>query len=179
MQVRAASEPPGRLGDVITTCAQTLPGLGQITADAARKQEPPAEGSAEKLAAARRRGRFGDAVASLVIAGLILLLEFAPASRLAARDLPRPPPGLAPEVAGSQQGKPRPSMTFPWGCPEGPGSGQPEMCIVTPDAALGPSDAWPCWPCSSPHLWRRASLLVTSLVTSSIRTGIGADVRLI
>jgi hypothetical protein len=38
MQVRAASEPPGRLGDVITTCAQTLSGLGQITAGAARKQ---------------------------------------------------------------------------------------------------------------------------------------------
>jgi hypothetical protein len=38
MQVRAASEPPGRLGDVITTCAQTLSGPGQITAGAARKQ---------------------------------------------------------------------------------------------------------------------------------------------
>lgn len=38
MQVRAASEPPDRLGDVITTYAQTLSGLGQITAGAARKQ---------------------------------------------------------------------------------------------------------------------------------------------
>ena len=38
MQVRAASEPPDRLRDVITTYAQTLSGLGQITADAARKQ---------------------------------------------------------------------------------------------------------------------------------------------
>jgi hypothetical protein len=38
MQVRAANELTGRLGDVITTYAQTLSGLGQITADAAAKQ---------------------------------------------------------------------------------------------------------------------------------------------
>ena len=38
MQVRAANEPPHRLGDVITTYAQTLSGLGQITADAAAER---------------------------------------------------------------------------------------------------------------------------------------------
>ena len=38
MQVRAANEPPGHLGDVITTYAQTLSGLGQITAGAAPEQ---------------------------------------------------------------------------------------------------------------------------------------------
>jgi hypothetical protein len=38
MQVRAANEPSDHLGDVITTYAQTLSGLGQITADAAPKQ---------------------------------------------------------------------------------------------------------------------------------------------
>ena len=38
MQVRAANEPPGHLGDVITTYAQTLSGFGQITADAAPEQ---------------------------------------------------------------------------------------------------------------------------------------------
>ncbi|MGH3220138.1 MAG: hypothetical protein ACRDPY_15775 [Streptosporangiaceae bacterium] len=44
MQVRAANEPPGHLGDVITTYAQTLSGLGQITAGAALKQAgDPAE----------------------------------------------------------------------------------------------------------------------------------------
>ena len=43
MQVRAANEPPGHLGDVITTYAQTLSGLGQITADAAAEQGNPAE----------------------------------------------------------------------------------------------------------------------------------------
>ena len=38
MQVRAANEPPDHLRDVITTYAQTLSGLGQITADAAPRQ---------------------------------------------------------------------------------------------------------------------------------------------
>ena len=38
MQVRAANEPPDHLGDVITTYAQTLSGLGQITAGAAPEQ---------------------------------------------------------------------------------------------------------------------------------------------
>ena len=44
MQVRAANEPPGHLGDVITTYAQTLSGFGQITAGAAPGQAgDPAE----------------------------------------------------------------------------------------------------------------------------------------
>jgi hypothetical protein len=38
MQVRAANEPPDHLKDVITTYAQTLSGLGQITAGAAPQQ---------------------------------------------------------------------------------------------------------------------------------------------
>ncbi len=38
MQVRAANEPPDHLGDVVTTYAQALSGLGQITADAAPVQ---------------------------------------------------------------------------------------------------------------------------------------------
>ena len=38
MQVRAANEPPGHLREVITTYAQTLSGLGQITAGTALKQ---------------------------------------------------------------------------------------------------------------------------------------------
>jgi hypothetical protein len=44
MQVRAANEPPGHLGDVITTYAQALSGFGQITAGAAPGQAgSPAE----------------------------------------------------------------------------------------------------------------------------------------
>jgi hypothetical protein len=38
MQVRAANEPPDHLADIITTYAQTLSGLGQITAGAAPEQ---------------------------------------------------------------------------------------------------------------------------------------------
>jgi len=43
MQVRAANEPPGHLGDVITTYAQTLSGFGQITAAAPGQAGGPAE----------------------------------------------------------------------------------------------------------------------------------------
>ena len=44
MQVRAANEPPDRLGDVVATYGQTLSGLGQITAAAAPGQAgDPAE----------------------------------------------------------------------------------------------------------------------------------------
>src|SRR5262249_61943841 len=38
MQVRAANEPPDHLADVITTYAQTLSGLGEITAGGAPEQ---------------------------------------------------------------------------------------------------------------------------------------------
>jgi len=38
MQIRAANEPPGYLRDLITTYAQTLSGLGQITAGAVPEQ---------------------------------------------------------------------------------------------------------------------------------------------
>jgi hypothetical protein len=62
MQVRAASEPPGHLRDVITTYAQTLSGLGQVTAGAAPGQAgnpagilfPPGIRSPGLLAAAGR-----------------------------------------------------------------------------------------------------------------------------
>jgi hypothetical protein len=43
MQVRAANEPPGHLGDVIISYAQTLSGLGQITAGAVPFAGDPAE----------------------------------------------------------------------------------------------------------------------------------------
>ena len=41
MQIRAANEPPDHLRDVITTYAQALSGLGQITAGAARTGRRP------------------------------------------------------------------------------------------------------------------------------------------
>jgi len=43
MQVRAANEPPGHLGDVIATYAQALSGPGQITAGAAEQAGDPAQ----------------------------------------------------------------------------------------------------------------------------------------
>jgi hypothetical protein len=67
MQVRAANEPPDHLGDVITTHAQALSGLGQITAEAAPGQAgdpaeilvPPAllRRAARYISGRRRPGR--------------------------------------------------------------------------------------------------------------------------
>ena len=53
MQVRAANEPPDHLGDVITTYAQTLSGLGQIT----RPRRAKAGRATRQRAWSRRRGR--------------------------------------------------------------------------------------------------------------------------
>ena len=69
-------------------------------------------GGPEKSAVARRRGRSGGVAASLVITGLILVLGFAPVSRLVARDLPQSPPSFAPVVTGSHTERPLLSRTF-------------------------------------------------------------------
>ena len=69
MQVRAANEPPDHLGDVITTYAQTLSGLGQITAGAAPEQ---AGNPAEILfppALLRRAARYISGAADLAASG--------------------------------------------------------------------------------------------------------------
>ena len=68
---------------------------------------------------ANRRRRSGEIATSLVIAGLILLVGFAPASRLAAWDLPRSPPGLTPVVTGSPHGKATAVRDVPVGLPRG------------------------------------------------------------
>ena len=65
MQVRAANEPPGHLGDVITTCAQTLSGFGQITADAALKQAGNPAGILVPPALLRRAARYISGAADL------------------------------------------------------------------------------------------------------------------
>jgi hypothetical protein len=69
MQVRAANEPAARLGDVITTYAQTLSGLGQVTAGV-----PPGQGgsAAEVLfpaALLRRAARYISGAADLAANG--------------------------------------------------------------------------------------------------------------
>ena len=69
MQVRAANEPPDHLGDVITTYAQTLSGLGQITAGALPEQ---AGNPAEILfppALLRRAARYISGAADLAANG--------------------------------------------------------------------------------------------------------------
>ena len=67
MQVRAANEPPDHLGDVITTYAQALSGLGQITAGATARQ---AGNPAEILPALlRRAARYISGAADLAANG--------------------------------------------------------------------------------------------------------------
>ena len=58
MQVRAANEPPGHLGDVITTYAQTLSGFGQITAGTAPGQAGDPAGILFPPAWLRRAARY-------------------------------------------------------------------------------------------------------------------------
>ena len=65
MQVRAANEPTDRLGDVITTYAQTLSGLGQITAEAASTQLGTPAGILFPPALLRRAARYISGAADL------------------------------------------------------------------------------------------------------------------
>ena len=91
----------------------------------------------------RRQGtrRAGDVAAWLVVAGLILVLGFSPASRLAARGLPQPPPGSGPEVAGLHQEKATAVQDVPLGLPRGTRIRTAGDVLRYADAALGPSDA--------------------------------------
>ena len=69
MQVRAANEPPGRLGDVITTYAQTLSGFGQITAGATPQQAGDPAGILFPPALLRRAARYIGGAADLAANG--------------------------------------------------------------------------------------------------------------
>ena len=69
MQVRAANEPPHRLGDVITTYAQTLSGLGQITADAAAEKAGELAEILFPPALLRRAARYISGAADLAANG--------------------------------------------------------------------------------------------------------------
>jgi hypothetical protein len=68
MQVRAANEPPGHLGDVITAYAQTLSGFGQITAAAPEQAGNPA-GILFPPALLRRAARYISGAADLAANG--------------------------------------------------------------------------------------------------------------
>ena len=69
MQVRAANEPPDHLPDVITTYAQALSGLGQITADAALRQAGNPAGILFPPALLRRAARYISGAADLAASG--------------------------------------------------------------------------------------------------------------
>ena len=69
MQVRAANEPPDHLRDVITTYAQTLSGLGQITAGAAPRQADNLAGLLVPPAVLRRAARYISGAADLAANG--------------------------------------------------------------------------------------------------------------
>jgi hypothetical protein len=69
MQVRAANAPPDHLGDVITTYAQTLSGLGQVTAGAAPGQAGDPAGILFPPALLRRAARYISGAADLAANG--------------------------------------------------------------------------------------------------------------
>ena len=69
MQVRAANEPPDHLPDVITTYAQALSGLGQITADAALRHAGNPAGILFPPALLRRAARYISGAADLAASG--------------------------------------------------------------------------------------------------------------
>jgi hypothetical protein len=69
MQVRAANEPPDRLGDVVATYGQTLSGLGQITAAAAPGQAGDPAGIMFPAALLRRAARYISTAADLAANG--------------------------------------------------------------------------------------------------------------
>jgi hypothetical protein len=69
MQVRAANEPPDRLGDVVATYGQTLSGVGQITAAAAPGQAGDPAGIMFPPALLRRAARYISNAAGLAADG--------------------------------------------------------------------------------------------------------------
>ena len=69
MQVRAANEPPGHLGDVITTYAQALSGFGQVTAGAAAEQAGDPAGILFPAALLRRAARYISGAGNRIPAG--------------------------------------------------------------------------------------------------------------
>src|SRR6266566_468328 len=118
-----------------------VPGWIMTSSDVGPAAEPAPRDSPGKPAAARRRGRSGGVGAWLVVAGLILVLGFAPASRLTARGLPLPPPGSGAEVAISHREKATAVRDVPLGLPRGARIRTAGDVRRYADAALGPSDA--------------------------------------
>ena len=98
--------------------------------------EGPQTGGGSKRVVARRLGRGGGLAAPLVITCLILVLGFAPVSRLVAHDLPRPPRS-APFVTGPQRAKATAVQNVPVGLPQGAGIRTAQDVFPYAVAALG------------------------------------------
>ena len=115
-----------------------IPPEGSMTSSEVKPSEAP---RTREPASPSHRGRSGKVAVSLIIVGLILVLGLAPASRLAARDLPQLPPGFAPVVTGSPHGKATAVRDVPVGLPRG--ARIQTMADVLPYAvvALGRSNA--------------------------------------
>lgn len=112
-----------------------------ISSGDAAPQTPQTEGSSEPSDVARGGRYRGGVAVLLVFTGLILVLGFAPLSRLAARDQSQPVSSFAPVAATSHRGKVTAVRDVPVGLP-------PDARIQTAGdvvpyavAALGPSGA--------------------------------------
>lgn len=123
----ASARGPGRSGTVAESDVDSPEGA-------------PSEEIPENPAVVRRRGRSGDVAASLVITGLILLLGFAPASRLLAGHLRLVPPSVTPVVIGSQYGKATAVHDVPLGLVAGARIRTTADVLPYATAALGRSD---------------------------------------
>ena len=112
------------------------------TGDSSQTSDSPrAEESPEPSAGERRRRRSSGVVASLVIAGALLVLGFSPVSRLAAHGLPRAPGSIAPVVTAPQHGNTTAVQAVPAGLPSGARIRTAADVFPYAVAALGPSDA--------------------------------------
>lgn len=112
-----------------------------ISSGGAAPKIPQAEGSSERPDVVRGGRYRGGVAVLLVITGLVLVLGFAPVSRLAARDLSRPPSSMAPVAAASHSGKLTAVRDVPLGVPAGARIQAAGDVVPYAVAALGPSGA--------------------------------------
>jgi tetratricopeptide (TPR) repeat protein len=101
----------------------------------------PDEGGSGASLVARRPERSRAVVTSLTVAGLIVLLGFAPASRLTARELPTVPARLPAVVTGVQHGTATAVRDVPVGLPPNARIRTAADVLPYAVAALGPSSA--------------------------------------
>jgi cellulose synthase operon protein C len=122
------------------TSELTPPEERQAESGSQADEEPPAQEKAEP-SAEHGRGRPSSIVAALVIVGALLVLGFSPASRLAARGLPRASEILTPVVNEPQQRNTTAIQAVPAGLPKSARILTAADVFPYAVAALGKSDA--------------------------------------